>query len=201
MTGEWHLVPVLPGDVGIWLLLASSDGANALHIECASPVGTLFLVWGNLLGSAQEISERTFANNSDEAVKTGLKGTLDGGTERPVLESSKEGSLTTESLTDWIFNYLEVIKPGGSPIQISEKAPEKILTEYRVSGKSGVLAATVTNSPEFEVVEETCNKEIEKKTTCLVVVKCKGIDSIGNIAVTSKALTVWSVERKLECVA
>jgi hypothetical protein len=103
-TGEWHLVSQKANRKAydILLLFASEDGSSAIHIECASPVGTLYLLWGSLLGSIEaspSTSERTFkinietegsgatlkqrisefGNNSGEAVKAGMKGKLDEG--------------------------------------------------------------------------------------------------------------------------
>jgi hypothetical protein len=113
LTGEYHLVSGLRNRKSyyIWFLLAAEDGVNAVHIECASPVGTLLLLWGNILGSIaavpststrtfkinintvdeglnQEITE--FGNNNGAGVAASLKGKLDGGVERPVTVEWKE---------------------------------------------------------------------------------------------------------------
>lgn len=117
LTGEWHLVSQKANrkSYDIWFLLASSDGTSAVHIECASPVGTLILTWGNVLGSIEAITERTFkinvetsgeaqkitefGNNSGASVTAGLKGKLDGGTERSAFEESKENLLFSNAAT------------------------------------------------------------------------------------------------------
>jgi hypothetical protein len=122
--GEWHLVSLLAkrDHDELWLLLPASDNSSAVHIECAS-LGTLMLLWGNVLGSIEEISGRTFklsietagggatlkqtvgefGNNSAATVKvSGLKGKLNGGTERPAFEKWSEVSLAAEKATELV---------------------------------------------------------------------------------------------------
>ena len=100
----------------MWLLVATSDSTEAVHIECESAAVGLVLVWGNLLGLIigsgthysikvgrsstikQEIEE--FGNNSGETVKvSGLKGKLGTGAERTGTEESLENNLTMEKTT------------------------------------------------------------------------------------------------------
>jgi hypothetical protein len=124
LTGEWYLVSQKANrkSFDILFLLAAEDSSSAVHIECSSPAGTLILVWGGVLGSIEaspSTSERTFkinvetegagstlkqkikefGNNEGETVKPGLKGRVDGGTEREAFEASKEDLLSTEKPT------------------------------------------------------------------------------------------------------
>jgi hypothetical protein len=120
-TGEWHLVSLKTErkSYEIWFLLASTDGATAVHIECLIPVGTLLLIWGNWLGLIEEKSERTFkinietegsgvtlkqkftefGNNSGEAVTASLKEPLRLEGSSPLTVSVQEALLLTGTAT------------------------------------------------------------------------------------------------------
>jgi hypothetical protein len=118
LTGEWHLVP-LRHEPKHYLILFL---VPKVHIECASPAGTLILVSGTVLGliKPQGTSKRTFeiavetegagatlkpkfsewANNSGETTKPSLKGSIDGGVEREGFESSPSNLLFTNNPTE-----------------------------------------------------------------------------------------------------
>jgi hypothetical protein len=126
-TGEYHLVSVAPDRTHylLWFLLAALDNAEALHIECESPVVGLILEWGNWLGLIEEKSGTTykinietegggktikqkittFGNNSGtEVTAAGRKAKLGTGTERKAgiavestLVAMKEGTTILES--------------------------------------------------------------------------------------------------------
>jgi hypothetical protein len=108
VTGEYHLVSRASDRTFymIWLLLASTDGTGALHLECESAAVGLALVWGNFLGQIKAVpasSEETFElifksegggktvkqelgtfgnDNGTEITVEGLKGKLGTGAER-----------------------------------------------------------------------------------------------------------------------
>ena len=124
VTGQYHLVSRASNRTFymIWFLLASTDTAAALHLECEGVVG-LVLVWGNVLGriGAQPgSSERTFGitlktegggktikqelstygnNNGTEVTVEGLKGKLGTGAERVGGESAESNLLFMVSET------------------------------------------------------------------------------------------------------
>src|SRR6185437_8805820 len=93
VLGEYHLVRIATGDVGVWLLI------NPVHIECLFASGTLLLVvQGNLLGLITPILTKTksftitltqskgsqtikeFENDSGVKVKASLTTSIDEGT-------------------------------------------------------------------------------------------------------------------------
>jgi hypothetical protein len=120
VKGEWHVTALLKflRKFHLWALVGRTE-AEAVQVECASPVGTLILLWGNVLGSIEETTERTFkvafetegsgatlkqkvtefGNNEGVAVKASLKGKIDSGAEREAFVNSKEYPLFTEKST------------------------------------------------------------------------------------------------------
>ncbi len=124
VTGQYHLVSRASNRTFymIWFLLASTDTAAALHLECEG-VTALVLVWGNVLGkigAEPGTSERTFGitlktegggktikqelqtygnNNGTEVTVEGLRGKLGTGTERKGGESAESNLLLMVSET------------------------------------------------------------------------------------------------------
>jgi len=101
----------------MWLLFASADNSEAIHLECEKVLG-LTLIWGNVLLTITPAEEetnsfslvverkgeeqvlRSYFNNSGEEVKAeGLTASVDGGTARSIGWESKENSLKTTSKT------------------------------------------------------------------------------------------------------
>jgi hypothetical protein len=120
--GEWHLVRSTKGETEplIWLLFASADNKEAIHLECEK-VLELTLIWGNVLltitpfktktksfelsvkrsGEKQEITR--YENNEGKEVEAeGLKASVDGGATRSAGEESTKNPLTTEAETEII---------------------------------------------------------------------------------------------------
>jgi hypothetical protein len=125
ITGEYHVVSRASDRTFymIWLLLASTDGAGALHVECEAPSIGLILQWGNVLGRISAVpagSEQTcqivfksegsgktikqelttFGNNSGtEVTVEGLKGKLGTGTSRMATVSAEANLLLSSEMT------------------------------------------------------------------------------------------------------
>ena len=119
--GEWHLVQgekIENKRPLIWLLFASADNSEAIHLECEK-VLILTLIWGNLLLTITPAEKETekfslvverekeeqklrayFNNEGKEVTAEGLKASVDGGTARSAGEQSLENSLTTTSKTE-----------------------------------------------------------------------------------------------------
>jgi hypothetical protein len=118
LTGEYHLVALKTERKHFLILFL----VPKVHIECASPVGTLLLLSGSFLGliRPQGSSVRTFeldvltegaggtlkqqltkfTNNSGEEVTARLTASLDGGTEREAFDNSGIALLFTEKATE-----------------------------------------------------------------------------------------------------
>jgi hypothetical protein len=115
ISGTWHLVSSLADrtQYEIWFLIV----VPGAHIECESTGIGLVVLLGNLLGSIEATSERTykvdvtrasttkqsieeFGNNSGETVKaSGLKGKFGTGSERIATEELESDLLSMTSLT------------------------------------------------------------------------------------------------------